>query len=160
MLARFAAILALCVLAGCAALLPPEPYAGETQGTLDQPFDRVWPKAVAYFADKGIPVSILDKSSGFIAANDIVNSEGRSYLYGTNFLACDTLDLLYFYKNSTATLSAVLQPEGADQTSFRLKVTGRAFYKDNEDGTRPDRESSACQSSGRFETGFLAALRQ
>ena len=61
----------VCLLAACQALQPPKLYAGETQGALALPFDAAWTRSVAFFAENRIPVSVLDKNSGFIAANDL-----------------------------------------------------------------------------------------
>ncbi|MEM7024602.1 MAG: hypothetical protein AAF637_18785 [Pseudomonadota bacterium] len=159
LVARWSCLILACMLSACAAFLPPKPYYGETEGTLAVPYDSAWQRAVAVFATNNIPISVLDKSSGYIAANDVIVMENGRYSTRPPYLDCGG-GILAVYGSFVANITVLLEAVAPDQTSFRINVTGKVFYKDNPDGSKRDPATKQCQSTGGFETTFLDSLRR
>ena len=68
--------------------------------------------------------------------------------------------ILAVYGSFVANITVLLEAVAPEQTSFRINVTGKVFYKDNPDGSKRDPATKQCQSTGGFETTFLDSLRQ
>jgi hypothetical protein len=60
---------ALCALAaGCATVVPPPAPPAPQETYVAAPFDTVWQRAVAFFANSRVPIQAIEKGSGLIAS--------------------------------------------------------------------------------------------
>ena len=60
---------ALCLVAvGCATVVPPAAPPPPKESFVAAPFDTVWQRAVAFFANSRVPIQTIEKSSGLIAS--------------------------------------------------------------------------------------------
>lgn len=63
----------LVILSGCAAMVKP---TIQDSFTIDKSFDVVWKATVATFAEKSIPIKVIEKDSGIITTEQIIFAKG------------------------------------------------------------------------------------
>lgn len=142
---RSAGLLAALLLAACRATLP-APAAPRDGTPIVASFGKTWDATIDAFADRGVSIETLDRSSGLIVP------AGRSYAPGSALV--ETLDYADCGKSAlgieivplTVKYNVVVRGD-----SVRSTVLVRAFYRTEEE--------ARCSSKGRFESEAEAAIK-
>ncbi|MEJ5287593.1 MAG: hypothetical protein CH6_3699 [Candidatus Kapaibacterium sp.] len=142
----------------CSSYKPPKQYNFVNQFDYNLPYEAVWSKVIQFFAELGLPIRNMDKSSGFIATDVMSASGGIGTLmdcgepgYALNYNA--------EFEKPTGYFNVLVIPLNQNQT--RVKVT--AFYKayyvvyKNENFMRykQSEEVFNCNSTGFLEQALL-----
>jgi hypothetical protein len=113
------------------------------------PFDAVWPRIVAFFANANVPIQTVEKASGLIASQRLTLSPDQI----GSWLHCETLDLQEWMQATfTSTFNVFARPTG-DSTYVRVNVAITAVVATDIGPLHLD-----CVSKGRFEQQLLASL--
>ena len=70
---KLISILVFITLFGCTQYIPPKEYYILKEFTFDKSYEATWNKIIEYFANRGIPIKNMDKSSGFISTEYSLN---------------------------------------------------------------------------------------
>jgi len=137
-------------LAACASTPPPVIEHFETNRTYSMSRDQVWERAVEWFAVQNIPIKAIEKDSGIISGE-------AAYLRTVQgqYAVCDA-PMLWSTNGATARLNILIRGNDT-QASAQVNTTivGEAVYSLS---NPPQRQSVACQSTGRLENSILNAI--
>ena len=145
-------------LVGCATLQPPAAVEPMKDVYVRAPFDSVWTRAVAFFADARVPISTIDRSSGLIASRAFTLDFAQLQLWG-DCGSANGKPLLEQVNaavmRGSADFNVLVKPAG-DSTAVRVNVgiQGSRMNPFAGNSFTPDH----CVSSGAFERALIARL--
>jgi uncharacterized lipoprotein len=146
-------------LAACATQVPPTELAPEPERIARAPFDSIWTRVIAVFADARIPIQTIEKASGLIVSRPFTLPDSLE----REWINCGTLsttneDAITWMQKNNNTLDAAIdfnvfvRPLG-DSTAVRVNagVTATAMAP-------AGRVPFKCVSTGVFERQLLQRL--
>ncbi len=133
------------LLSGCAGIAP-KVYTFENKQVYHNSFDEVWTAVIETFAEKGIPISNLEKASGFVATEEMTfpaeYADCGATPVGIKFGSSGVLGAfnVFVKEISPSTYSVAIN------SRYRF-ITDNPFYK-------------GCVSTGKIEAWFIASLKE
>lgn len=135
--------------AGCAAT-PPAPPSPRVGTPVSASFDKTWSAVIDVFAARNIPIKNMDKSSGFIATEEmsVPGSNARTQ----NPLAdCGKTGIGTYWQPTNANYNVRVKPEGSG-SSVQITV----FWKSVLGSPAP---TVNCTSTGKWESDAEAEIK-
>ncbi|MDP6584446.1 MAG: hypothetical protein QF535_07300 [Anaerolineales bacterium] len=144
--------------AGCAKIhvQPPMKQSFERSRTYPLPYEKVWDRAVDWFADHDVTIEIIEKPSGLLTAKYLINV-GDNYLDCGNIKATGTRGdpIIDKYGSLNVTVRSIDQNTTKVSVNFFGEYTLTAY--DLWDEHRIS-NSGSCVSTGELEKSILAYI--
>jgi len=136
--------LGLILFSGCAGIAP-QVYQFENKEIFEGSFDEIWSAIIETFAEKNIPISNMEKASGFIATEEMkfssIYADCGATPIGVKFNSLGPLGKFnVFVKEISSGKYSIMIT-----ASYRVS-TDNLYYK-------------GCTSTGELETWFTSTLR-
>jgi predicted small secreted protein len=145
-LAPLAALLTAALLAGCGNS-PPGPGVSRVGMSVDASFGRTWDAVIDAFAERGISIETLDRSSGLIVPAGRTYAPGRDRKESLTYADCGISRTLGPVMPATVKYNVVVRGD-----SVRSVVQVRAFYRTI--------DANECSTRGLYETEVEAAIKR
>jgi hypothetical protein len=96
-----------------------QPIGPRESTSVEAAFGKTWDAVIDYFAERNVPISNMDRASGFIAVEQL--PVGRD---GTLWASCQTLSG-YEVAPTHAVYNIVVRPAGGDSSAATVRMTVR-----------------------------------
>lgn len=145
---------------GCAnvKVMEPTTYTFDRSRTYQMPFDKVWARAVDWFADHNVAIEKIEKESGLITAKYLLKAND-TYLDCGKFEVTGTLGQTRI--DSFGSLNVTVRKVSDSES----KVTANFFGQYRLDGQdawdrRPVTAKGSCVSTGHLEKDILSFIER
>lgn len=112
------------VFVACSSYKPPKKYDFISQYDFNMSYEVVWNRVIQFFAELGLPIKNMDKSSGFIAT-EVMSASGEIGRLMDCGVPGHAMNYAAEFESPTGYFNVLVMP--LSQTQTRVKVT--AFYK-------------------------------
>ena len=112
------------LLAGCAT--EPRKYNFDNSQTFDASMENVWPQTIEFFAERSLPISVIERDSGLITVND-----ARISMMELSIWADCGKKPLYQRANNRLDLSTRVRESSAESTSVIVTTNYQVYWYDS-----------------------------
>ena len=131
-------------------------------------YDRVWDKVIDFFAESGIPIGVLDKSSGLITAtsvefgNKVVGVENREgYISNSQAWFVVPYNMNAVAGRAKCSFNVRLRKLDNGGTNIQVNLSNLVGYYDYKayGAIIQNKEERQCVSTGKFEQSLINYLK-
>jgi len=137
--------LGILLIFACAGIRP-QIHQFENKEIIEGSFDKIWSAIIETFAEKNIPISTMEKVSGFIATEEMK--------FSSSYADCGSSPVgikLTFWKDPLGKFNVFVKM--ISENKFNITIT--ANYRITGNGNVQN-----CTSTGELEIWFMATLRE
>lgn len=142
----------LTVASGCAAVPPAAAPTPRTGLPVSAAFERTWSAVIDVFASRNIPIKTLDKSSGFIATEEMALPGNQGIRTPHPSADCGKSGIGGYWQPTNANYNIRVKPE-AGRSSVQVSVFWKAVIS-------PKIPTINCTSNGSWESDAEAEIKR
>lgn len=159
---HFLFILSFIILASCSSYKPPKTYNFPTEMEFNMTYDEIWTRVISLFADAGIPIKTLDKSSGLIATETNLNAQDFATVMDCGTPASDLN--VYQFENQLGNFNIQVISISPNKTKVKVRTFFKTLYvrytRQYGQWVRTGSVWLDCNSTGAFERMIFNYLSQ